>query len=210
VRSDYDGGPIEDWNEPWLIQRLQKPFGDNRDLASRIFSFGGGMRDGGLTKKATDLLQEIFTFDYMGAAEYEYGTVPKTLRSIVATIPELSTSSFEIDLGDIVVEKWEERDFKKTKKGMKKTVYLLAKKSHHEPMEKYIRTLIGKEPPRLKESAGFRNAILEPSDPKEDWRQRIQGWLDLNNCLFFFTDKDMFERTTLLFLGNLKPEIKAV
>jgi hypothetical protein len=77
-------------------------------------------------------------------------------------------------------------------------------------MEKYIRTLIGKEPPRLKESAGFRNAILEPSDPKEDWRQRIQGWLDLNNCLFFFTDKDMFERTTLLFLGNLKPEIKAV
>lgn len=210
MRSEEKALPIGEWNQPWLIQRLNKPFGDDRDLADKIFAFGGGLRNGGLTKEAVDLLQEIFTFDYMGSAEYEYGSVRRALSSIVATIPELSTSSFEIDMGDVVVEKWEQRHFKKTKKGVKKIVYLLAKKSHHEPAEKYIRTLAGKEPARLKEQACFRNAILEPSDPKEDWRKQTQGWLDLDNCLFFFTDKDMFERTTALFLGSPKPEIKAV
>lgn len=202
MRSEYNGGPIEEWNEPWLIHRLQKPFGDDRDLTSRIFAFGGGMRDGGLTKAAMNILQEVFTFDYMGSAEYEYGAVPKALRSMVASIPDLSAGSFKIDMGDIVVDKWEERHFKKTKKGEKKTVYLLAKKSHHKQAEKYIRSLVGKKPPQLKEASNFRDALLEPSDPKEDWRQRTQGWLDINNCLFFFTDKDMSERTTALFLGS--------
>jgi hypothetical protein len=210
MRSDYDGGAIGDWHEPWLIQRLKKPFGDRRDVGARIFAFGGGLRDGGLSKEAMDILQEIFSFDYMGSAEFEYGSVPKALRSMVASIPDLSISSFEIDQGDIVVDKWEEKYFKKPVKGVKKSVYLLAKKTHHKPAQKYIRTLCDVTPPRLKEQPMFRNVLLEPSDPKDDWRQETQGWLDLNNCLFFFTDKDMFEKTCALFLGNVKEELKTV
>lgn len=210
MRSDYRGGPIEDWSEPWLIQRLKKPFGDGRDLGARIFAFGCGLRDGGLSKEAMNILQEIFTFDYMGSAEFEFGAVPDALRSMVTSIADLSTSSFEIDQGDIIVEKWESKHFQKPVKGMKKTVYLLAKKSHHGPAEKYIRLLCDVTPPRLKEHPMFRNTLLEPSDPKEDWRKETQGWLDLNNCLFFFTNKDMFEKTCALFLGTVKEEIKSV
>lgn len=209
MRSDYNGGPIGEWKEPWLIQRLKKPFGDQRDLGARIFAFGC-VRNGGLTNEALDLLQEIFTFDYMGSAEFEFGSVPKALRSMVASNPELSTSSFEIDQGDIVVEKWEAKYFKKPVKGLKNTVYLLAKKSHHEPAQKYIRKLCDVKPPQLKEHPMFRNTLLEPSDPKEDWRRETQGWLDLNNCLFFFTNKDMFEKTCALFLGTPKEEMKSV
>lgn len=207
MRSDHDGGPIGDWSEPWLIQRLKRPFGDNRDLGARIFAFGGGLRNGGLTKEALELLQEIFNFDYMGSAEFEYGSVPKALRSMVASALDLSTSSFEIDQGDIIVDKWEMKYFKKPVKGLKKTVYLLAKKTHQEPAEKYIRKLCDVAPPRLKEHPMFRNTLLEPSDPNEDWRRETQGWLDLNNCLFFFTNKDMFEKTCALFMGK---EVKAV
>lgn len=208
--SSFNGGPIGDWEAPWLIQRLKRPFGDRRDVASRIFAFGGGLRNGGLTKDAMNILQEIFNFDYMGSAEFEIGAVPEALRSMVASIPDLSTSSFEIDQGDIVVEKWESKYFKKPVDGIKKTVYMLAKKSHHEPAEKYIRKLCDPTPPRLKEHPMFRNTLLEPSDPKEDWRRDVQGWLDINNCLFFFTNKDMFEKTCGLFLGTVKEEIKSV
>jgi hypothetical protein len=53
----------------------------------------------------------------------------------------------------------------------------------------------------------FRTALLEPKDSKEGWSKRVQGWLDLSNKLFFFTNKDMFEKTCALFLGK---EMKAV
>lgn len=201
-------GPIGEWREPWLIQRLNKPWEDARDLGARIFAFGCGLRDGGLSKEAMDLLQEIFTFDYMGSAEFEFGEIPRTLQSMVISLADLSTSSFEIDMGDVNFDKWEERHFKKPVKGVKKTVYLIAKTDHHAPAEKLIRSLIGQEQyRRFKEAPMFRTALLEPKDPKEGWSKRIQGWLDLNNKLFFFTNKDMFEKTCTLFLGK---ETKAV
>lgn len=195
-------GPIGEWEDPFLIQRLNKPFGDARDLGPRIFAFGCGLKDGGLTKEAMDLLQEIFTFDYMGSAEFECGEVPRALQSLIISNADLSTKSFEIDMGDVSFEDWEKNHFKKPVKGVKKTVYLLAKTDHHEPAEKFIRTLIGEEEyRRFQEAPMFRTALLEPKDPKEGWSKRIAGWLDLSNKMFFFTDKDMFERTRDLFLG---------
>lgn len=201
--------PIGEWREPWLIQRLNKPFGDARDLGSRIFAFGCGLRDGGVSPEAMKLLQEIFTFDYMGSAEFEFGEIPRTFQSMAISLADLSTASFEIDMGDVSFEDWEERHFLKPKKGVKKTVYLLAKADHLEPAEKFIRTLIGEEQyRRFKEAPMFRTALLEPKDQKDAWSRRFQGWLDLNNKLFFFTSKDMFEKTRDLFLGPVK-EVKA-
>lgn len=201
--------PIGEWRNPWLIQRLKKPYGDDRDLVTHIFAFGCGYRDGGFSKEAMDILQEIFTFDYMGSAEYEFGEVPRTLQSMGLSLSDLSTRSFEIDMGDVNFDKWEERHFKKPIKGIKKIIYLLGKTDHHEAAEKYIRLLgCAEEPPRLKETSMFRQALLEPKDQKEDWRQNTQGWLDLTNKLFFFTSKDMFEKTCALILGS-KQESKS-
>lgn len=66
--------------EPYLIQRLKKP---TNNAAINPFSFGGaGLVNGGFNKEALKLLNPIFSFDYMGAAEFEWGAVPESLKRI--------------------------------------------------------------------------------------------------------------------------------
>ncbi|KKS64951.1 MAG: hypothetical protein UV32_C0003G0012 [Candidatus Collierbacteria bacterium GW2011_GWF2_42_51] len=60
-----------------LIQRLEKPIG-----RASPFSFGGGLKNGGLSKEAMDVLGDIFNFDYMGSSEFEWGAVPAALNFI--------------------------------------------------------------------------------------------------------------------------------
>ena len=59
-------------NAPYLIQRLQRARGTSP------FAFGGG--NTAETQQAVKKLDECFSFDYMGAAEYEFGAFPKALK----------------------------------------------------------------------------------------------------------------------------------
>lgn len=61
----------------YLIQRLNKPTNFNNP-----FSFGGGYRNGGLSEEAMKLLSPIFSFDYMGSAEFEFGAVPEAFQKL--------------------------------------------------------------------------------------------------------------------------------
>jgi hypothetical protein len=60
-----------------LVQRLREPIN-----YENVFAFGGGYKNGGLSDEAFNLLKGVFSFDYMGAAEYEFGAVPKCLKAI--------------------------------------------------------------------------------------------------------------------------------
>lgn len=71
----------------WLVQRLVKPFPKQHTdtplgRLANAFSFGGGMVNGGMSKEAMAAISEIFRFDYMGAAEYEFGDVPKAFAAL--------------------------------------------------------------------------------------------------------------------------------
>lgn len=210
MHSRFDGGPIGDWKQPWLIQRLNHPvyLPEGHPLKGKDNPFRFGCGGGRLSKEALDMLRPIFEFDYMGSAEFEFGSVPKALQSMIASVQELCAVSFEIDQGDVYFGSWDERYFKEPVKGVKKTVHLIAKLSHHEPAEKYMRSMLQKDVPRLKEHSRFKEAFLDRKSPKEDWLQRTQGWFDIDNCLFFFTDMKMFEQMKALFFEAPK-EAKA-
>lgn len=77
----------------YLIQRLRKPYGRDNP-----FSFGGGLRNGGLSDEAMDILRGVFSFDYMGAAEFEFGAVPKALQGIAKDADQFVAFSFTIPL----------------------------------------------------------------------------------------------------------------
>lgn len=72
----------------WLVQRLQRarvlqdgvetPLG----RLGNAFAFGGGLINGGLSREAMAAFHGIFRFDYMGAAEYEFGDVPKAFAAL--------------------------------------------------------------------------------------------------------------------------------
>ena len=69
VDRDLDH-PMADLHTAHYLQRLVSP-------GMNPFSFGAG--GGGISAEAKELLSNLFWFDYMGAAEYEFGAVPSAL-----------------------------------------------------------------------------------------------------------------------------------
>lgn len=178
----------------WLVQRLKKPWGRPGD---NPFSFGGGLRNGGLREDAMALLRPCFEFDYMGAAEFEFGAVPEALQKMVEHGEHLIVSTLTIPLADI------EQDWRDAKSGLpapegEATIYVIC---HADMVGRVHERITGWALPRynsdLKESTHL-GPVLRPAEGK-DYHERIQGWLELNNGFMFFTDSTMFTRVGQIF-----------
>jgi hypothetical protein len=169
-----------------LIQRLEKPAGELNP-----FSFGGGYKNGGLSDKGADLIKKVFSFDYMGAAEFEFGAVPKALSAMHETEDKVAFS-LEVK-GSDVNYRWEPRqepDFPE-----KSTIYVLCSAKDKEEVEALIRKIASDEASlRLKEATCLQRALDNNADS-----YRVCGWLELDNGFFFCTDKNMWECTCALF-----------
>jgi hypothetical protein len=182
----------EEMRRSWLVQRLNQP---NRGTgllgADNPFSFGGGLRNGGLSDDAMVLLRGIFSFDYMGAAEFEFGAVPEALNALAKDSKHLVARTVTIDLSTLAAN-W--RD--KTVHQGERDVYIIARADHADEVERRVvewaqqgYAVEMKEPARL-------DAALRPN--REEW-DRTDGWLELSNGFFAFTDRAMFEATAALF-----------
>jgi len=175
-----------------LIQRLTKPF--QMKIADHVikdnpFSFGGGLKNGGLTEEGMVLIRDIFGFDYMGSAEFEWGAVPQALKKIIENAEKLI--DFEVDV-DVNVHRWEKD--KKAKLNVK--MYVLCPKE----METYVKELLkvmGKDIHSLSwQEVPWYDSCFDSSSSS-----RVEGWLELDNGFFFFKDKEMFDKTKALFKG---------
>src|ERR1700753_1566668 len=85
--------------DSYLIQRLLAPH-KKEGLLSALgdaFSFGGGYKNGGLTQEGFDLIKSIMRFDYMGAAEYEFGALPAFFKELVTGIKDYGTWEIKIN-----------------------------------------------------------------------------------------------------------------
>lgn len=181
----------------YLIQRLKKPrkaqeghplFGKDNP-----FSFGGGLHNGGLSGEAMDLLRGIWQFDYMGAAEFEWGAVPEALSKMAKA--DLVASSFSIPLRE-VAKQW--RDKSKKEPDGEATVYVLAPAGWENEIEHRVRAWAADSNDdefRLKEYTRLAAAIR----PAEEWDKETCGWLELDNGYAFFTDREMWEQASALF-----------
>jgi len=142
----------------YLIQRLRKPMGINAFKANLV-SFGA--TNGRLSKEALELCHGCFDFDYMGAAEFEWGAVPEAL----ATIHDSSLARGKIG-------------------GM----YYLCMAEMETEVRAFVETVSKGEldERKLKEILGTK-------------RDYVLGWLELDNCFFFFRDEEMWKNTCKLF-----------
>lgn len=158
----------QEMKRTYLIQRLCKP-----THSINPFSFGGGLRNGGLSKEAMTHLMGIFSFDYMGASEFEWGAVPAALQFIA-----------------------EEASKKNVTFGECQGVHYICPKPYEAGVKAVITTLLEDESSlRLKEHCGLSKRIKNPQD---GYSKDNVGWLELNNGFFFFTDVEMFENTKRL------------
>jgi len=189
----------------YLIQRLNKPVdlpeGHILHGKDNPFNFGGGLTNGGLSKEAMDLLRPIFTFDYMGAAEFEFGAVPKALSGILKEAKNLVKSEIHVPYKAIRRHApWEKRLYKPFPKKGVVIVYVLCQKDHLEYVKKLISDILADEfKVSLKEPTRLRESVMERRD-EHQFNKEACGWLELDNGFFFFTDQEMFENIAALFV----------
>lgn len=156
----------------YLIQRLNLPF--NNEMAE-IWSFGGGLKNGGLSKEAMELLRPIFSFDYMGSAEFKFGAIPKCFQEIARKISEYIA-------WECVIEN--------------KPIHIISKKEDKKEI-KTLLNLLAKGKVHLKDSSHFEWALGIDKYMKRECD--TIGWLELDNNFIFFIDKTAFEKTAALF-----------
>lgn len=186
-----------------LIQRLNKP---REFLGGRIkdnpFAFGICGASGGLSPQAMDILRPVLSFDYMGAAEYEFGAVPRALGGIAEECADYEGFTIEIDRKNIR-KPWEHKKGDPWKG--KVEVYIFCKKADREEVERRIRIIVsGKEETgtvSLKEGIRFTDAV----DPAPRYKRETVGWLELDNSFFFTVDKTMFDGFVGLFTPRPGP-----
>lgn len=180
---------------PYLIQRLQKPYQFKDDASpmmkslANAFSFGGGLVNGGISKEAMGLLNKIWNYDYMGSSEFEWGAVPKSLELIAKSI-----SSYVA--GETLVT-GKVHDYRNDKDIEKKAiVYFVCKKDDEKEVCEWISKFANdkKRDYRTKESVCLADAICESG-----YRKDTGGWHDIENHYLFFTDKTMYENFCKLF-----------
>lgn len=189
-------------NRTYLIQRLEKPLnppeGHLLHGKDNPFVFGGGLNNGGLSKEAMEMLRPIFSFDYMGAAEFEFGEVPKALSKIAQGAQDLVRGEVRVPNEKMSMMAWEKRMFQPLPKDGEVIVYILCRKEHLEYVQELVRDLIASKV-LLKEDTLLRESVMTRKDG-DMFNKRICGWLELDNGFFFFTDKEMFEKTTALLM----------
>lgn len=154
------------------VQRLNKSYGKPNP-----FSFGGGYVNGGISDDAMKILTQIFSFDYMGSAEFEWGAVPTALTSILKLGNDNKLVNYVLD----------------------DKVYVICPESIKEDLNEWLRKVMKDEPnPRLKEYLGLARS-LKQDDP------RTLGWLKIErdkSCeepFMFFIDEEMYENVCKLF-----------
>lgn len=196
-----------DWREPWLVQRLKNPITNPENMLSKVseaFAFGGGLVNGGLSKEAMKLLRPLFSFDYMGSAEFEFGEVPKALEALAKSASKLTVLEVDHKIT------WKNYDYLRPKKAPKKKkpdptcstlhFYILAKPEDHENIKKWI----DNKEKSLKESLYWDHVAKKQEDFYE--YDVPMGWLPIetpDHPFIMFTDKMTFNAVKKLFnIGN--------
>lgn len=161
-------------NKPYLIQRLKKPG------VQTLNAFGGGYKNGGLSEEASDSLKSIWSFDYMGAAEFEYGAIPESLDYIQSAKSNYIVNSIEIDC----IHKEYIKELRGLTVETKALVYYVCKKTDEKEVINWLKNVgdnVTREH-RTKEYIGL------------PWCKDIVGWHDIKNHFLFFIDKEMCDK----------------
>lgn len=171
----------------WLVQRLNAPYGGQSP-----FAFGGGLKNGGLSDEAIGIINNIWSFDYMGAAEFEFGAVPDALRAIASQHNKLVAFSFEFD-NTRIDPSWRKED---PKPEGTSTIYVICHKDWATQVQERIEGWASKRWNKdLKEATRLADVL----NPSGRYPERVCGWLELNNGFMFFTNKEMWGNTADLF-----------
>ncbi|MDG6980968.1 MAG: hypothetical protein JRN51_07640 [Nitrososphaerota archaeon] len=163
-----------------MLQRLRVPSGLGMNQWVAFTPFGAGK--GGFDDATLKALDDVFDFDYMGAAEFEWGAVPNALSSLRACVKEKRASYGSFLYRSTV------------------PVYFICAVEDKKRVLGAIRRLVnGSAGTQAFRYAGIAEALGRKAKPRD-----VAGWLDVINHFMFFTDETMYKKT-LHFLAEKAP-----
>lgn len=169
------------------IQRLTKPTG-NWNLSS----FGCGGKKA-FPEKWQDVIAQLWNFDLMGNARFEFGAVPDALDKISTYVLKDDITTKTIKIPYKYVNIWGDHSVKEGKG----EIYIICRKPHLGEVIKRIKKYARNQRPNMCKTA--ERVMLSGSMAKDEVEKRYIGWLELNNGYMFFVDKKMYENTCKLF-----------
>lgn len=206
-----------------LVQRLHRPLADDDSPLARL-------RDAIAGNEPGSVLRRLYRYDYMGAAEYEFGAVREATLAMVNA--QLMAWSFvptaaerhQDHLGSwrrwhgIQAFLWEDaraakREGKRPPRQTAKYLRSLDERLRAPPAEFPVFVVSDRAVPREDVRQLIVRVAQQHVRPKGGARfsfdpepgEATVGWFDLTNYLMWFTDESMWERVTHAF-GAAKEE----
>src|ERR1035437_8904204 len=73
---------LDEMRGTWMVQRMSRPH--RHDIPEELpeITFGAGVKDGDLAPELADLRRPYISWDYMGASEFEGGSIREALQKI--------------------------------------------------------------------------------------------------------------------------------
>lgn len=195
-------------NRTYLVQRLILPSGERvkPTVAYRIET--DPKKGEFIPEECSNARKGVWGLDYMGAAEFEWGAIPKALKGMVKDMRRLTVFKLPIYYNTVRLDMFVRvEDVPKAHDKFK--IYGICRTMQKNEVEQRILELVtDKVPPpsedaaqksyeymrpRLKEPLLFSSALLKPDE------YSVRGWFELDNGFMFFIDKKMWRHTCRLF-----------
>lgn len=202
---------------PRLLQRVLRP----EPGKHHWHSFGGGLHNGGIPDALMAILDQVFRFDYMGAAEYEHGAVPEFLHSFaqLAEAGKIIAGALKVPAnrgkwtkeGPTVFQRAKITHVKLTKEeltaraALPKTgiVYYLCPAEHQDKIQVFIKDIAKygsfRRGYNFKDRPMLDSMLGNDYQPQHALYKKISGWLVLNHDFMFFVDEHMFTEVAKLY-----------
>lgn len=172
-------------HETYLVQRLKIP----AKTAKRFPKEKWILVDGKLAENASELRQGVCDYDYMGSSEFEWGAIPKAIKELLVDSDSLIASKFEVKKEDFHL-----LPFHRSGKPKDTTFYIICRKGDEEEVKGRV-LLLAQDKLQLKERTDIDRTFEEEN--------RTQGWFELDNGFYFFTNREMWKGTFFLYTGRL-------
>lgn len=130
------------------------------------------------SRKSKKGIDSILRFDYMGSAEFEFGSLPKSLKRIRATINDYTVDRITINGNP---------------------VNIFCKSDDLNDVVAFLNMLSETEYPRMKEQPRFYNYLKGEKSKYESFN--IDHWWDIENDFMFWRDKKGFDDKFLEAMG---------
>jgi len=191
--NNYPFDANKDPARTMFVQRMKRPLPPvklaGHEMPPDLFSFGGGLVHGGFTKEAAAAIHQLWTWDYMGASEFEHGAVVLALGHLVdrAKRHELVALQIPVNYSDLPKPcRWRAEAPPPHEVADVQIICPNAPAGHADKVVNAVRAMFRGQQ-RLSERLEAEDCLWFANE------RAVCGWLALDPPFLFFADQIMWE-----------------